>query len=107
MRAMAYDGYGSDDVLTLRELPDPKVGPGEVRIRVRRAGVNPADWKIMSGGLDALLDAVFPVVPGWDVAGTVEAVGIDTPEFEIGDEVKAVVKRRHTKRSSYYGTLTP
>ena len=40
MRAMAYDAYGSDDVLTLRELPDPKVGPGEVRIRVRRAGVS-------------------------------------------------------------------
>ena len=93
MRAMAYDGYGSGDVLTLRELPDPKVGPGEVRIRVRRAGVNPADWKIMSGGLDALLDAVFPVVPGWDVAGTVEAVGIDTPEFEIGDEVVAYAKK--------------
>src|SRR4029450_9387170 len=64
MRALAYDEYGSDDVLALRELPDPKVGPGEVRIRVRRAGVNPADWKIMAGGLDALLDAVFPVVPG-------------------------------------------
>jgi NADPH:quinone reductase-like Zn-dependent oxidoreductase len=93
MRAMAYDRYGSDDVLALRELPEPKVGPGEVRIRVRRAGVNPADWKIMAGGLEALLDAVFPVVPGWDVAGTVEAVGIDTPEFEIGDEVVAYAKK--------------
>ena len=41
MRAMAYETYGSDDALTLRELPDPKVGPGEVRIQVRRAGVNP------------------------------------------------------------------
>src|SRR5674476_896642 len=87
MRAMAYDAYGSDDVLTLRELPDPKVGPGEVRIRVRRAGVNPVDWKVMAGGLDGLMDVVFPVVPGWDVAGTVESVGIDTPEFEVGDEV--------------------
>src|SRR5664280_1778359 len=58
MRAMAYDAYGSDDVLTLCELPDPKVGPGEVRIRVRRAGVNPVDWKVMSGGLDGLMDVV-------------------------------------------------
>src|SRR5665213_1574043 len=87
MRAMAYDAYGSDDVLTLRELPDPKVGPGEVRIRVRRAGVNPVDWKVMAGGLDGLMDVVFPVVPGWDVAGTVESVGVDTPEFEVGDGV--------------------
>jgi len=54
MRAMAYDAYGSDGVLTLRELPDPKVGPGEVRIRVRRAGVKPVDWKVMAGGLDGL-----------------------------------------------------
>jgi len=57
---MAYDAYGSDDARTLRELPDPKVGPGEVRIRVRRAGVNPVDWKVMSGGLGGLMDAVSP-----------------------------------------------
>ena len=93
MRAMAYDAYGSDDVLTLCELPDPKVGPGEVRIRVRRAGVNPVDWKVMAGGLDGLMDVVFPVVPGWDVAGIVESVGIDTPEFEVGDEVVAYARK--------------
>ncbi|MGB9372976.1 MAG: NADP-dependent oxidoreductase [Jiangellales bacterium] len=93
MRAMAYDRFGADEVLSLRELPDPKVGPGEVRIRVRRAGVNPVDWKAMSGGLDALMDAVFPVVPGWDVAGVVEAVGIDAPEFSIGDEVVAYARK--------------
>src|SRR5674476_1001554 len=93
MRAMAYDAYGSDDVLSLRELPNPKVGPGEVRIRVRRAGVNPVDWKVMAGGLDGLMDAVFPIVPGWDVAGTVESVGIDTPEFEVGDEVVAYARK--------------
>jgi NADPH:quinone reductase-like Zn-dependent oxidoreductase len=90
---MAYDAYGSDDGLTLREMPDPKVGPGEVRIRVRRAGVNPVDWKVMSGGLDGLMDAVFPVIPGWDVAGTVETVGIDVPEFEVGDEVVAYARK--------------
>ncbi|MGA7688586.1 MAG: NADP-dependent oxidoreductase [Jiangellales bacterium] len=93
MRAMAYDRFGADDVLSLRELPDPKVGPGEVRIRVRRAGVNPVDWKAMSGGLDAVMDAVFPVVPGWDVAGVVEAVGIDVPEFSVGDEVVAYARK--------------
>jgi NADPH:quinone reductase-like Zn-dependent oxidoreductase len=90
---MGYDEYGSDDVLSLRELPDPKVAPGEVRIRVRRAGVNPVDWKVMSGGLDGIMDAVFPIIPGWDVAGTVESVGIDTPEFEVGDEVVAYARK--------------
>lgn len=90
---MAYDAYGSDDVLSLRELPDPKVGPGEVRIRVRRAGVNPVDWKVMAGGLDGLMNVTFPSVPGWDVAGTVETVGIDTPEFAEGDEVVAYARK--------------
>jgi NADPH:quinone reductase-like Zn-dependent oxidoreductase len=90
---MAYDRFGSDDVLSLRDLPEPKVGPGEVRIRVTRAGVNPVDWKAMSGGLDALMTTVFPVVPGWDVAGVVEAVGIDAPEFSVGDEVVAYARK--------------
>lgn len=93
MRAMAYDAYGSEEMLSMRDLPDPKVGPGEVRIRVRRAGVNPVDWKAMAGGIDDLMDAVFPVVPGWDVAGTVESVGLDTPEFTVGDEVVAFARK--------------
>jgi NADPH:quinone reductase-like Zn-dependent oxidoreductase len=90
---MVYNAYGSDDALILQEVPDPKVGPGEVRIRVKRAGINPVDWKVMSGGLDGLMDAVFPVIPGWDVAGTVETVGIDTPEFEVGDAVVAYARK--------------
>jgi len=90
---MAYDAYGSEEMLSMRDLPDPKVGPGEVRIRVRRAGVNPVDWKAMAGGIDDLMDAVFPVVPGWDVAGTVESVGLDTPEFAVGDEVVAFARK--------------
>jgi NADPH:quinone reductase-like Zn-dependent oxidoreductase len=51
------------------------------------------DWKVMAGGLDGLMDTVFPVVPGWDVAGTVVAVGPDTPDFAIGDEVMAYARK--------------
>jgi NADPH:quinone reductase-like Zn-dependent oxidoreductase len=47
----------------------------------------------MAGGLDALMDVVFPVVPGWDVAGVVERVGIDTPEFAVGDEVMSYARK--------------
>src|SRR5665647_1494935 len=88
MRAMAYDAYGSDEVLTLRELPDPKVGPGEVRIRVRRAGVNPVDWKVMAGGLDGLMDVVFPVVADF-VGGvrevTMAVLAVDGRHASIAD----------------------
>lgn len=87
MRAMTYDRYGDNAVLELSELPTPKVGPGQILVRVTRASVNPVDWKVMAGGLDAMMDAHFPVVPGWDVAGVVEQIGPDTPEFAVGDRV--------------------
>lgn len=93
MHAMAYSAYGGTEVLERVEMPVPKVGPGCVLIMVKAAGVNPVDWKIMSGGLDRLMDVTFPVVPGWDVAGVVEAVGFDVPEFQIGDEVYSYGRR--------------
>ncbi len=93
MQAMAYASYGGVDVLERIRLPLPKVAPGSVLIRVKAAGVNPVDWKIMSGGLDALMDVTFAIVPGWDVAGVVEAVGFDTPEFQVGDEVYSYGRR--------------
>jgi len=93
MRAMTYDAFGGNEVLHLTEQPMPKVGPGEVLVRVRSASVNPVDWKVMAGGLDALMDTVFPVVPGWDLAGVVEQVGIDAPELSVGDSVIAYARK--------------
>lgn len=87
MRAITYSEYGDPSTLELTDAPRPKVGPGSVLIRVERASVNPVDWKVMAGGLDPLIDAVFPVIPGWDVAGVVEEVGPDAPEFAPGDRV--------------------
>lgn len=94
MRAMTYDRYGDDDELRMTDRPVPKVGPGEVRIRVTRAAVNPVDWKVMSGGLDGLMDATFPAIPGWDVAGVVDAIGPDTPEFTPGDRVASYARKQ-------------
>ncbi len=106
MRAMAYDGYGDPDVLRLTDLPRPKVGPGEVLIRVRSAAVNPVDWKIMSGGLDALMDIRFPVVPGWDVAGVVEQLGLDVPELTVGDEVMAYARKDYVHGGTFAELVT-
>ena len=101
MRAMTYAQYGDDDVLEVTEQPQPKVGPGELLVKVRAASVNPVDWKLMSGGLDAMMDVRFPVVPGWDVAGVVEAVGIDTPEFSVGDEVVAYNRKDYVHGGTF------
>ncbi|MFE5770043.1 NADP-dependent oxidoreductase [Streptomyces sp. NPDC056485] len=101
MRAMAYETYGGTEVLTETRLPMPKLAPGELLVRVKCASVNPVDWKIMAGGLDPLMDVVYPVVPGWDVAGTVERVGIDTPEFAVGDEVMAYARKDYVHGGTF------
>lgn len=94
MRAATYSQYSSDvDTIEVRDVPEPKVFPGSVLVEVRAAGVNPVDWKAMTGGLDPLIDATFPVIPGWDVAGVVVDVGLDAPEFQIGDAVMAYARK--------------
>ena len=90
MKAQTYQQYGDTSVLELTDQPMPKVGPGEVLVQVKAAGINPVDWKVMSGGLDPMMNAQFPAIPGWDVAGVVTAVGLDVPEFSVGDEVMAL-----------------
>ncbi|MFI5780615.1 NADP-dependent oxidoreductase [Nocardia sp. NPDC051570] len=94
MRAVTYDAYAPDNsTLKVGEAPEPKLGPGEVLIRVRASGVNPVDWKVLAGYLDPMMLSVFPVIPGWDVAGEVVALGPDTPEFRVGDEVMAYARK--------------
>ncbi|WP_225803808.1 NADP-dependent oxidoreductase [Streptomyces sp. NK15101] len=92
MKAISYSRYGGPEVLEYGELPDPKVGPDEVLVKVRAAAVNPVDWKAQAGYLDGMLDAVFPVVPGWDVSGVVVRLGVSVPEYAVGDEVMGYVR---------------
>jgi NADPH:quinone reductase-like Zn-dependent oxidoreductase len=101
MKAIALQQYGSVDDLALVDLPEPKVAPSEVLIRVRAAGVNPVDWKLAAGGLDAIMEADFPLIPGWDVAGVVEAVGPDAHEYEVGDEVYGYARKDWAKNGTY------
>ncbi|CAM5588677.1 NADP-dependent oxidoreductase [Streptomyces pilosus] len=92
MKAISYARYGGPEVLELGEVDDPKVGPDAVLVKVRAAAVNPVDWKCREGYLDAVLPAVFPVVPGWDVSGVVVQPGPAVPEFSVGDEVIGYVR---------------
>ena len=94
MQAMSYSEYGDNSVLAYGELPKPAVGPSDVLVRVKTAGVNPVDWKVMAGGLDAVLKPSFPVVPGWDVAGVVEEVGDEVSNVHVGDEVVAYARKK-------------
>ncbi|WP_326798478.1 NADP-dependent oxidoreductase [Streptomyces sp. NBC_01808] len=101
MKAIVTDGYGGAENLRLLEVPKPKVGPDQVLVRVKAAGVNPVDWKVTAGGLDGMMYVHFPLIPGWDAAGVVEELGADTPEFAVGDEVLGYVRRDEVGQGTY------
>src|SRR5947209_3660543 len=75
MRAIAIDAYGGSERLQMMELPIPEVGPNDVLIRVRAAGVNPADVSIREGRLAQMMPLTFPAIIGSEFAGTVAQVG--------------------------------
>ncbi|GAA2068376.1 NADP-dependent oxidoreductase [Streptomyces albiaxialis] len=101
MKAITLSEYGGPEALRLTDLPEPKVAPGEVLIRVKAAGVNPVDWKLAGGGLDALMETHFPLIPGWDVAGVVERVGLDVEEYVPGDEVFGYIRKDSVQCGAY------
>ncbi|WP_020661898.1 NADP-dependent oxidoreductase [Amycolatopsis benzoatilytica] len=86
MRAITFAEYGGPEVLQLAEVPAPEPGPGQVRVAVRRAGVNPIDWKIRSGAMAGGAALENPQIPGLEIAGVVDAIG-GGAEFSVGDEV--------------------
>ncbi|MGA5899760.1 NADP-dependent oxidoreductase [Streptomyces venetus] len=101
MKAISYSRYGGPDALAFGEVRDPKVGPDSVLVKVRAAAVNPVDWKAREGYLDGVLEAAFPVVPGWDVAGVVVRPGVAVPEFDVGDEVIGYVREDFLSRGTF------
>ncbi|QTD97546.1 NADP-dependent oxidoreductase [Streptomyces cyanogenus] len=101
MKGISYRRYGGPEVLEYGELRDPKVGPDQVLVKVRAAAVNPVDWKCREGYLDPVLDAVFPVIPGWDVSGVVVQPGAAVTEFAVGDEVIGYVREDFLSRGTF------
>lgn len=87
MKVIRVYEYGSPEVLRLEEIADPVAGEGEVLIDVAGAGVNPIDWKILSGAKKAFIPLPLPFTPGVEVAGTVVATGKGVTEFNVGDQV--------------------
>jgi NADPH:quinone reductase-like Zn-dependent oxidoreductase len=93
MKAVVYEKFGSPDVLEMKEVPNPDVGPGDVLVRVHAASPNPWDWHFMRGVpyiarvSGAGLRKPKKRVLGGDVAGEVEALGAEVTRFRPGDEV--------------------
>ncbi|MCU1616612.1 MAG: NADPH:quinone reductase, Zinc-containing alcohol dehydrogenase superfamily [Frankiales bacterium] len=94
MRGIAYDRFGDAGVLSLRDdLPAPPVGPDTVLVGVHAAGVNPVDLDVREGRVVGAFPHHFPIIPGWDVAGVVEAAGPAVADLAPGDEVFGYVRR--------------
>jgi NADPH:quinone reductase-like Zn-dependent oxidoreductase len=101
MRAVAVDRFG--EVGSIHELPTPVAGEDEILVRVRYAGVNPADWKVRDGLRG---DRTFPLVLGSDFAGVVEAVGTGVTRFVPGDRVFGIASE-HGTYAEYTVVLRP
>lgn len=102
MRAVVVREFGGPEALQVVREPVPRPGPGQVRIAVEAAGVNPVDLGVRSGGIVAIGFATpreqYGV--GWDVAGRVDAVGPGA-DFAVGDRVVGLVDRLDLRTGAY------
>src|SRR5437588_749894 len=83
MKAIQSSRFGGPEVLEVVELPDPHPGPGQIRVAVRAAAVNPIDWKLRSG----MMGGELPQTTGREVAGVVDELGDGVSDVASGDRV--------------------
>lgn len=87
MQAVRIHDYGDASALSLEEAPRPEPQANQVLIRLRAAGVNPADSAMRNGAFKQFMELQFPWTPGLEGAGTVEGIGAEVKTFKPGDEV--------------------
>jgi NADPH:quinone reductase-like Zn-dependent oxidoreductase len=87
MKAVRLHGYGPPEALVYEDAPEPEVRAGEVRVRVRAAGVNPFDTKVRAGHMKDFFPVSFPTVLGADFAGEIDVLGPGVTAFAVGDAV--------------------
>lgn len=90
MKALTYTEYGGADVLHVAAMPEPHAGPGEIRVKVAAASINPIDWKQVAGAFSGGAPLEGPTVPGCDAAGVVDEVGEGVTGVAVGDDVFGV-----------------
>jgi NADPH:quinone reductase-like Zn-dependent oxidoreductase len=91
MFALQFDRFGPPEVLSVGPSPEPHAGRGEVRVRVRAAGVSPVDIALRAGQSPSSKQLALPHIPGVDAAGVVDEVGAEVTGVAVGDEVFGAV----------------
>ncbi len=89
MKAIRIHKFGGPEVLTYEDAPKPEPKDGEVLVKLVAAGINPVDSMIESGAMEQMLHHTLPLIPGWDIAGTIDTLGPNVTDFAAGDEVFA------------------
>ena len=87
MKAIQFNEYGGPEVLQVVDIDGPHAGPGQVRIAVRAAGVNPSDWKRRAGLYRDFEEVLFPSGGGVEASGVVDEVGPGVSNVSVGDTV--------------------
>jgi NADPH:quinone reductase-like Zn-dependent oxidoreductase len=107
MKAVRFSQFGGPEVLEIVDLPDPHPGPGQVRIAVRAAGLNPSDWKKRKG----LMDKELPQTMGHEASGIVDELGDGVTDVAIGDRVFGLSAEEAAQAElvvlSYYAPIPP
>jgi NADPH:quinone reductase-like Zn-dependent oxidoreductase len=97
VNAALVTAYGNADVLEVRDVPEPRPGKGELKIRLAAASINQFDIKVRSGRVKAWFPVQFPFVLGFDGSGEVVEVGPDTSTFKVGDLVFGLIPHSHAQ----------
>lgn len=103
MKAIIIENYGGKEQLKEAQMEKPKANAKQVVVEVKATSINPIDWKLREGYLQQMMDWPFPIILGWDVAGTISEVGEEVVEWKVGDKVFA---RPETTRFGTYAEFT-
>ena len=101
MKAIFIDKFGGPEELKMGHFSIHIPQTNEVQIKILYSAVNPVDWKIRSGMLQQRMPHHFPLIPGWDAAGVISAIGSDVKNFKVGDEVFAYCKKPMIQDGTY------
>ncbi|SFC43027.1 2-desacetyl-2-hydroxyethyl bacteriochlorophyllide A dehydrogenase [Bacillus sp. OV322] len=99
MKAIVIEQYGGKEQLKEAEMKKPEAGENEIIIKLEATSINPIDWKLREGYLKEMLPFEFPIILGWDAAGTVDSIGSGVTDFKPGDRVFA--RPATTNRGTY------
>lgn len=103
MNAVVINAYGhAEDVVSIANIPEPKPGPNQLKIKVKAASINPVDWKIIAGNFKLVQSLKFPVVVGYDFAGEVVELGSGIETYAVGNQVFGCLSNKNMGSMAEY-----